>query len=274
MNKLHFISGLPRSGSTLLSAILKQNPRFTASISDPLADIANSVISTIHGAAGMTVQVPVDMQKEIIKGMFNTFYKDGNEVCFNTNRGWTSQTALIKDLFPTSKIIVCVRDIGWVLDSFEQLQARNPYTIKPIYHHQNLGSVYERTRMLMGEVANCGGYVLGPLMNTKQCMYSNEKELLCVVEYDKLVKQPLESMKQIYQFLNEPWYEHDFMNVEDNYDEFDEHAKIQGLHTIRKEVAYIPRKPILPEDLWKNYSPLSFWKSEFDHIKKKICWVG
>ena len=28
MKKLNFISGLPRSGSTLLSAILKQNPRF------------------------------------------------------------------------------------------------------------------------------------------------------------------------------------------------------------------------------------------------------
>jgi hypothetical protein len=27
--RLHFISGLPRSGSTLLSAILRQNPRFS-----------------------------------------------------------------------------------------------------------------------------------------------------------------------------------------------------------------------------------------------------
>ena len=130
MKKLHFISGLPRSGSTVLSAILKQNPRFTAGISDPLADISNSIIATINGAAGMTVQVPVNMQKEIIKGMFDTFYKNSNEVCFNTNRGWSSQTSLIKDLFPASKIIICVRDIGWVLDSFEQLNSKNPYTIK------------------------------------------------------------------------------------------------------------------------------------------------
>jgi sulfotransferase len=27
-NGIHFISGLPRSGSTLLAAILRQNPRF------------------------------------------------------------------------------------------------------------------------------------------------------------------------------------------------------------------------------------------------------
>ncbi|WP_442939260.1 sulfotransferase [Nostoc sp.] len=31
--KIHFISGLPRSGSTLLGALLRQNPRFHASMS-------------------------------------------------------------------------------------------------------------------------------------------------------------------------------------------------------------------------------------------------
>jgi len=33
----HFISGLPRSGSTLLSAILRQNPRFYAGMTSPVA---------------------------------------------------------------------------------------------------------------------------------------------------------------------------------------------------------------------------------------------
>jgi sulfotransferase len=273
MQKLHFISGLPRSGSTLLSAILKQNPRFTAGISDPLADITNNIISTINGAVGMNVQVPPDKQREIIRIMFDTFYNHSNQVCFNTNRGWTAQTALLRDLFPTSKMIVCIRDVGWVLDSFEQLQAKNPYTLKPIYNHQNLVSVYDRTRMLMGDMPNFGGYVMSPLYNTKQSMYSNEKDMLCVVEYDQLVKNPKESMQQIYQFLNESWYEHDFNNVEDSYDEFDEHTKIKGLHTIKKVVEYTPRKPILPEDLWTQYSALSYWKNNFDHIKKQMYWV-
>ena len=34
MSKLHFISGLPRSGSTLLAGLLRQNPRFAAAIRD------------------------------------------------------------------------------------------------------------------------------------------------------------------------------------------------------------------------------------------------
>jgi len=34
--QFHFISGLPRSGSTLLAAVLLQNPRFRAGMSSPV----------------------------------------------------------------------------------------------------------------------------------------------------------------------------------------------------------------------------------------------
>jgi sulfotransferase len=205
--------------------------------------------------------------------MFDSFYSAGNEVCFNTSRGWTGSTSLVKDLFPASKMIVCVRELPWILDSFEQLNSKNPYTIKPIYNYQELTSVYDRTRMLMGEGTG-SGYVINPLAKTKQAMYSNDKDMLCVVEYDKLAKNPKESMQKIYQFLNEPWFEHDFSDVEDSYDEFDEHAKIKGLHTIKKVVEFKQRRPILPEDLWQQYTGMSFWKNNFDHIKKQICWIG
>ncbi|HEY2623443.1 MAG TPA: sulfotransferase, partial [Dyella sp.] len=43
--KFHFISGLPRSGTTLLAAILNQNPRFRAGMTSPLADIMGVVIA-------------------------------------------------------------------------------------------------------------------------------------------------------------------------------------------------------------------------------------
>lgn len=39
----HFISGLPRSGSTLLSALLLQNPRFHAGISSPVGPLFDNI---------------------------------------------------------------------------------------------------------------------------------------------------------------------------------------------------------------------------------------
>jgi sulfotransferase len=36
---IHFISGLPRSGSTLLAALLRQNPRFHAGMTSPVGGL-------------------------------------------------------------------------------------------------------------------------------------------------------------------------------------------------------------------------------------------
>ena len=267
----NFISGMPRSGTTLLSTILNQNPRFTAGISDPLEMYAGSIIRDTNTAAGMDAAVPIEKRKELIKGLFDTFYSDANEVCFNTNRGWCADTTLLKSLYPNFKMIVCLRDVPWILDSFEQLNAKNPYTVKPLYHHQMLGTVYERCGMLMGNMPNFGGYVAGPLANVKQSMFCNERQHICYVEYDTLVKYPQLVLPQIYQFLDEPWYEHDFNNVEASYDEFDEQTKIIGLHTVRKKVEFKQRPSILPTDLWQQYEPTTFWKYNFD--KRGLNWI-
>ena len=42
--QFHFISGLPRSGSTLLAGILRQNPRFHASMSSPVSGLLNGAL--------------------------------------------------------------------------------------------------------------------------------------------------------------------------------------------------------------------------------------
>jgi sulfotransferase len=268
----HFISGLPRSGSTLLSAILKQNPRFHADISDPLHDFARGILQVTHANVGMEIAVPVKKRRELILGMFDTFYKDGPEVCFNTNRGWMSQTSMLKDLFPTAKIIACVRDVPWILDSFEQLNSKNPYTVKALFQHQDFATVYQRVNSLMS-LDGAGGYVSGPIACLKQGLFSNEKEMICVVDYDALANNPLETMQKIYQFINEPYFEHNFNNVADSWDEFDESANIKGLHTVKKRVEFKTRRPIIPSDIWQQYMTSSFWKYDFDHIKKQILWI-
>ena len=50
MKDYYFISGLPRSGSTLLSAILKQNSEFYADIGSPLLRIVENTIEFISGS--------------------------------------------------------------------------------------------------------------------------------------------------------------------------------------------------------------------------------
>ena len=47
MKSYYFISGLPRSGSTLLSAILRQNPDFYADIASQVEVLTANAIDVI-----------------------------------------------------------------------------------------------------------------------------------------------------------------------------------------------------------------------------------
>jgi len=260
MKKYNFISGLPRSGSTLLGSILNQNPKFTAGISDSLHMYTRSIIRNSDSAVGIGTLVDHDKRRNIIRGIFDTFYSDGNEICFNTNRSWTAETSLLKELFPNFKMIVMVRDVRWVLNSFELLHQKNPMTVKPLYVNTDFISVYGRTHSLMGNMDNNGGFVVGPLNALKQSMYSRETDHIIYVDFTALTKNPETTMRKIYEFLGEEYYDHDYENVECSYDEYDKEAKINGLHTIRRKVEYKKAKRVIPDDLWMNFNNVNFWK--------------
>ena len=136
MKNYYFISGLPRSGTTLLSTILNQNPKFQASISGPLARFARAIITESSSQGGYRHQCPEVKRKTMIKSLFENYYDDvTKEVIFDTNRGWNLLLPLLKDLYPYTKVIICVRDIASILDSFEVLIRKNPYANSLLHIH-------------------------------------------------------------------------------------------------------------------------------------------
>src|ERR1700732_5356778 len=99
---IHFISGLPRSGSTLLAAILRQNPRFHAGMSSPVA----SLFMAMQGAMSRRNEAAVfidDTQKhELLRGVFTNFYHGvhRHQIVFDTNRTWCTKLPVLTRLFP------------------------------------------------------------------------------------------------------------------------------------------------------------------------------
>ncbi len=256
MNKqYHFITGLPRSGSTLLTSILKQNPKFHASITDPLANLVKGVIEASQDSPGMKSEVPIQRRKNITKSLFDGYYQDVDKpVIFNTNRAWTYLTGVVKEIYPTSKFIVCVRDINWVLDSFELAHRRNPFSTNTVTGGLS-GTVYSRAEMLMEDK----GVVGFPYVGIKQAITGPEKNMLFLLEYDQLTKKPQDIMRALYNFIDEPYFEHDFENVEASWDEYDQEIGIK-LHEVRKRVEHRTRNYILPPDILNKYFDLEVWR--------------
>lgn len=257
MSQHYFISGLPRSGTTLLSAILNQNPKFQASISGPLARFARAVIEQSSAQGGYRFQCDESKRKKIIKGMFDNYYDDtSKEVFFDTNRGWTLLLPLIKEIFPQTKVICCVRDIKWILDSFEQLVRKNPLSATTMFSPEENVNVYTRCQTLLRDDKTLG-FAYNAL---KQAITSDERNMIMLVEYEQLCKQPEKTMKSLYKFIGQDYYNHDFNNVESSYDEFDQDVNLKGLHTTRKKVEWIERPTILPPDILNHVKNLEVWR--------------
>lgn len=255
MKQYYFISGLPRSGSTLLSSILKQNPDFHAGISGPLLSHFRSIFEISNEV--QHAERSQERTARLLKSVVNTFYEDNiKPVIFDTNRLWTNLLPQLNHIFPYTKVIVCVRDINWIINSFEMMHQKNPMSISSVYPKNVDMNVYTRTQSLMSE----GGIIKMPYDSLKSAMTGPFKHMLFFVDYDLLTKNPEGMLRALYNFIDKPYFQHDFDNVEDSYDEYDADLNLPGLHTVKRKVEPIQRELVLPPDILNQYSNLEVWK--------------
>lgn len=258
---MHFISGLPRSGSTLLAALLRQNPRFHAGMTSPVAAMFNSLLATFSVGSEFAPVVATEQRRSVLRGLFSSFYAEqaGTPVIFDTSRAWCGKLPALKDIFPGSKVIACVRDVAWIMDSLERKFRENPYENTRLFNDEvERNTVYSRVDTL-GQRNRLVGFAWTAL---KEAFYSEEADALLLVDYDLLSNAPDKVMALIYRFLGEEPFEHDFDNVQYDAPEFDAGLGVSGLHRIRSKVAPLPRRTILPPDLFQNYSNMEFWKNQ------------
>ncbi|AFY48281.1 sulfotransferase family protein [Nostoc sp. PCC 7524] len=256
--KIHFISGLPRSGSTLLGALLRQNPRFHASMSSPVVGLVNRILDGMSEDNEYSFFISPEQKRALVLSIFSAYYQPqaDKEVIFDTNRLWCSKLSLIHELFPTSKVICCVRNIAWIMDSIERLVQRNAFDISKLFNNSlERANVYSRT-----EALSQGGRLVGLSYNAlKEAFYGEHSHSLLLVDYDLLSQNPEKTISLIYQFLEEEPFAHDFDHVQYDEPEFDQRLRTQGLHKVREKVEFRPRQTILPPDLFTKFYDLSFW---------------
>lgn len=256
--KFHFIAGLPRSGSTLLAALLRQNPRFHAGMSTPLARMVSSVLTEMAGEDGPLV-CPAK-RRRVLRGLFDSYYAEerhSREAVFDTNRGWGARLPLLTELFGSVKMICMVRDVASVLDSFEILVRCNVFDRSGLFlDERERATVYSRAEALLSPDRTIG-YALASL---KEAFYGEHGGSLLLVEYDDLVSAPAETLRLIYQFVGEPPFHHDFDSLQ--YDEpgFDAGIATPGLHQVKPSVQAGHRASVLPPDLRERLSQLNFWR--------------
>ena len=256
MTDFNFISGLPRSGSTLLSGILAQNPQFHAGMSSPVGSLINGVLEQIGAGSEFYNFFDDDKRKRICKAIFDSYYHDQQhrKVIFDTNRMWNARLHQLIELFDDFKVICCVRNPAWIMDSFEKIYRKNPFDYSRMFGAANRQTVYSRCESMIN-----GGIVGSAWTALKEAFYGELSGKLLLVDYDLLAQHPRKTMELIYDFIGLPVFDHDFDNVVYSHDEFDHTLGVKGLHTVGSKVEFKPRRSILPPDLFQKYSEMAFW---------------
>ncbi len=256
---MHFISGLPRSGSTLLAAILRQNPALHANITSPLGSMVGALLADMSAGNETSVFIDDAQRTAVLRGLFSSYYgvhQTGRTV-FDTNRGWTGRIDLLARLFPDAKVICCVRHVPRIIDSVERLVQSNPTQLSGIFSYDKGGTVYSRAAGLMSD-AGMIGFALNAL---KQAMHGAEASRLLLLPYDTLVSDPRAALEAVYTFAGLPHYRHDFDDIALDVSAFDARLGTPGLHHVRPKAARVERRTILPPDLWARYEGASIWRN-------------
>ena len=205
--KLFFLVAQPRSGNTLFTSIMNQNP--------DIACTPNSITLEIMKDLFLLKDTDVFQNypdhkslDNVLDSVYDTYYKDWPQQII-IDRGpvmTTGNFALMQKHFKRPfKCIILLRDLIDVLASYIKWYTENPDAFPNKYNCKNDD---EKLSMIMnnkGAVAKD----LEAIKNSYNC-----PDLCHYVKYDDLVTEPEQEFRKIYKFLNEPYFEHKFDNLD------------------------------------------------------------
>ena len=145
MQTLHFIAGLPRTGSTMLTSLLEQNPRIHGA---PVSGLCGAVINANVNwdTNEFHIETPnPEAKRRILRTMLDTYHTTSNKpIVVDKNRQWLANIELIETILERPiKIIVLVRPIVEVLASFEHLRKKQILTVTLADAAHGVGSTLE-----------------------------------------------------------------------------------------------------------------------------------
>jgi sulfotransferase len=235
MKTLYFLSGLPRSGSTLLGSVLSQHRKLQATPTSPLADLLCWIDD---GFSKLDIQYTYDKNNiqyntynSILKNFYNHIQKP---YILDKHRGWCKNVSSIeKFLNQKPKIIATNRRISEILASYIILIEKNKTDNFVDAHLRREGKQITTDNRIECLWKN---YVSDPYQSLVYGL-QNYRENIHLVDYNNFTQKPEETVEKIYQFLEIETHQHDFSNILNSCAEDKDDAwGIENLHKIRSKL--------------------------------------
>lgn len=210
---MHIITGLPRSGSTLLCNILNQNPKFWATSTSVLPRLCANLVNSWS----TSVEVKGDLDKDregtenrlarSMQAFCDAWHQreDGRTTIFDKSRGWVHHIMMIRKVYPDCKILLTIRDLKEVFASIEKQHRKNPLFDEA--QNPQMKTIMGRAQ---GMFSNQG--IVGSPLNGIYDIINRKLDIL-PIKYEQLADRPVAMLKEIYEYIGKEPFEHDFNDI-------------------------------------------------------------
>jgi len=235
MKNLHFITGVPKSGTSLITSVLKQNKDIHIEEKSFLNNIfANLALNWTEN----------DSKKEsVFNSLIEGYYKDtSKKVVFDRGNMWPQLIPLTNALFKEPVKILCVvRNLAQILSVLEKEYREKPFNL--IFAGDQISTVEGRCQ---GH-ASSNGLVGNVLLGIHDAIMGGYDEQFLFVDYNNFCNEPKSQLQRITEFFNIPEAEYDLKNI-------DYKGKKVSL-----QPEYVNCVEYIGINLYEQYSKATFW---------------
>jgi len=255
--KLFFLVAQPRSGNTLFASIMNQNKDIAATANSLTLEIMKDLF--LLKKTDVFNNYPDHKSLDnVLDNVFNNYYQHWPQRII-IDRGpvmTTGNFQLMQKHFKHGfKCIVILRDLMDVLASYMQWYTKNPDAFPNRYGHNT-----DEEKLMM--IMNSKGAVAKDLEAIKNSF--NYPDICHYVKYDDIVANPEQEFRKIYQFLDEPYFNHRFNNLDQvsvNGLSYDDKIVGDNMHKlfdgpVRK--VYNPYIEKIPKSIKERYGHIKF----------------
>ena len=259
-SKVFFLCAMPRSGNTLFASIMNQNPDVAVTANSITLDIIEALF-LLQQEGGFRNFPDHESYNQVMDIVFPTYYKNWSYK-YIIDRGPVATDGNLflmqKHFKQPIKCIVLLRDVVDVLASYIKWFETEPTAFPNKYRPS--GTIEEKLVMLM----NNQGAIAKELKCIQNLMRPENRHMSYFFKYDDFVIDPEKYIKEIYQFLEIPYFKHYFTNLNQlivNGTRYNDSVMGENMHTIRtKEVKKLNNsyKEMIPERIKQKYGHIKF----------------
>jgi len=271
MKQFYFMSGLPRSGSTLISSILNQNPELHSGSNSPMCGMMFNLERSILASEQYQAYPKPQVLPATVCGVLDNYYSDiKQDIIIDKSREWAIQEhfqVLLRNLPYDPRVILPVRNINDILASFINLVNKNPDT--PSFIDQEIQERQEFNFYRPIDDIRCDhlmrpkGLIDNAMYGIAFAMLPENRQYFHLVEYENLLSNTKETIDGIYKFLGLDAFDHDFNNIVNTVPEDDKVYGLRGMHDVRSSISRrgIKTEQILSPYVLNKYAGQEFWRN-------------